>query len=201
MTACEKISKTAARLMIFLVSLSFLAPSLPADAKAPSVGRSALEQARPHNFPDYAIYSKDVRRLLFEPPNSLVGETELACIAVAVYHEARGEKMAGQEAVASVIVQRAIVPHRWGRTPCAVVKPVQFSFMQDPSHIPPIEENVAWALALTVAVKALVEGPSPDLRGADHYHADSVSPTWPEAMERIEQIGAHIFYRDPLSHR
>jgi spore germination cell wall hydrolase CwlJ-like protein len=190
--------KVFKRSLAFVLCLALLPTIHPADAQS---SRGFINAPRPHNFRDYTLYAHDIRRLLFRPPHSLIGETELACLAVAVYHEARGEQMRGQEAVASVIAQRALVPHRWGRTPCAVVRPVQFSFMQDRSAIPPIKDQVAWALALTVAVKTLVEGPLPDLEGADHYHTEDVSPSWPAAMEKVDQIGAHIFYRDPLSFR
>lgn len=196
---CKKNLRPLSCAIAFLCAILFTGSVPAAQARSSADQTAAVATKRPHNFPDYAIYARDIRRLLFHPPTSLIGETELACLAVAVYHEARGEELSGQEAVASVIIQRAIVPHRWGRTPCAVVKPVQFSFMKDPSKIPVIDEDVAWALALTVAVKALVEGPAPDLRGADHYHAQSVSPDWPAAMEMVDQIGDHIFYRDPLS--
>lgn len=33
------------------------------------------------------------------------------------------------------------------------------------------------------------------LHGADHYHADYVSPDWAERMTTVATIGKHIFYR------
>ena len=57
---------------------------------------------------------------------------EANCIAVAVYHEARGESLEGQMAVAKVIMNRAAsgkYPTSW----CGVVKqPWQFSFVNPP---------------------------------------------------------------------
>jgi N-acetylmuramoyl-L-alanine amidase len=31
--------------------------------------------------------------------------------------------------------------------------------------------------------------------GADHYHADYVSPYWKDSMKKTAQIGRHIFYK------
>src|SRR5678815_178687 len=72
------------------------------------------------------------------------------CIAVAVYHEARGESLEGQLAVAKVIMNRAAsgkYPTSW----CGVVKqPWQFSFVHH-GHFPSVDEGSdAWHKALGV---------------------------------------------------
>jgi len=140
------------------------------------------------------------RRLIANPPpTSFEGASDLACMAIAVYHEARGEPQKGQMAVASVILQRARVPDRWGRTPCEVVQPVQFSFLDHNRRFARIRSGKDWARAIDAAARVLAYGPMPELQDADHYHANYVSPKWRHSMVRIERIGAHIFYRDPES--
>ncbi|HEX2019725.1 MAG TPA: cell wall hydrolase, partial [Aurantimonas sp.] len=34
-----------------------------------------------------------------------------------------------------------------------------------------------------------------DVGSATHYHATYVNPRWAGAMERVDKIGKHIFYR------
>lgn len=145
------------------------------------------------------VLKKDAARLIKRPPSTTYGETALGCIAVAVYHEARGEPVIGQKGVASVIVQRSITPERWGDTPCEVVIPVQFSFMQSRYRFEPISDMKAWKLAVRVALTVMYEGPMDELRDADHYHATYVDPKWRYKMRKTAQIGNHIFYSDPES--
>lgn len=133
------------------------------------------------------------------PPASLRNASDLSCIAVAVYHEARDQEDFGQRAVASVIVQRAAIPHRWGDTACDTVVPTQFSFLTSHYDYPPINDMKAWEKAVRFAAQALLDGPMPELKGADHYHTTSVSPNWAPAMDRVRLIDDHVFYVDPRS--
>lgn len=133
------------------------------------------------------------------PPDSLRNASDLSCIAVAIYHEARDQEDFGQRAVASVIVQRTTNPHRWGDTACETVVPTQFSFLTSRYDYPPIEDMHAWEKAVRFAAQALLEGPMPELRGADHYHSTSVSPSWGPAMVKVRLIDDHVFYVDPRS--
>ena len=51
------------------------------------------------------------------------------CLALAVYHEARGEPLIGQKAVAEVVMNR-VASDRFPDTICGVVmQPKQFSFV------------------------------------------------------------------------
>ncbi|WP_410217849.1 cell wall hydrolase [Paracoccus sp. (in: a-proteobacteria)] len=133
------------------------------------------------------------------PPQSLRNASDLSCIAVAIYHEARDQSDLGQRAVASVILQRAAVPHRWGNTACDNVVPRQFSFMTTRYDFPPITDMKAWSKAVQFAAHALIDGPMPELKGADHYHTTAVSPSWAPDMVKVRSIEDHIFYVDPGS--
>lgn len=122
---------------------------------------------------------------------------EANCIAVAVYHEARGESLEGQMAVAKVIMNRAAsgkYPTSW----CGVVKqPWQFSFVNPRSgYMPSVDQaSEAWKKALGVTrltvANAVQTVPSDTL----WYHADYVAPSWGRRLTRVNKIGAHIFYR------
>lgn len=142
--------------------------------------------------------SEQARALISSPPRSLQGASDLACVAVAIYHEARNQSTLGQLAVGSVIQQRAMVRDRWGSTPCEVVtEKSQFSFMTSKYGFPAITEMGPWTTAVQLAMQSLSEGPLPQLKDADHYHTAAVYPTWRKKMTVVGQIGAHIFYRDP----
>jgi N-acetylmuramoyl-L-alanine amidase len=117
------------------------------------------------------------------------------CIAVAVYHEARGETLEGQLAVAQVIMNRAMsgrYPASW----CGVVKqPWQFSFVRN-GRMPSVDEgSTAWRNALGItrlAINNAIPSLSNDVLW---YHANYVAPSWGRRLTRVSQIGTHIFYR------
>lgn len=119
------------------------------------------------------------------------------CIAVAVYHEARGESLEGQLAVARVIMNRA-ASGKYPSTWCGTVKqPWQFSFVNPRTgHIPYIDESSAsWRKALGItrlAVNKAVPILSDDVLW---YHADYVTPSWGRRLSFVQKIGTHIFYR------
>ncbi len=132
------------------------------------------------------------------PPTHLASD-DVLCLAVAIYHEARSEPLEGQRAVASVILQRAAVSDRWGETPCTVVIPVQFSFLDENGDFEKITDLESWDVAYRVAREMKAQGPLPELKDADHYHTTGVDPTWNKQMDHINTIGDHIFWRDPSS--
>lgn len=127
------------------------------------------------------------------------GRTAEACLAQAVYYEARGEPAEGQAAVAQVVLNRT----RSGRHPtgvCGVVfegaaRPgCQFSFACDGRlgrHAP---EPGAWRRAQGVAADVLAGRGPADLRTALNYHAESVRPRWAAQLQRTAEIGRHVFY-------
>lgn len=156
-------------------------------------------------IPDGAIRPKprpadlEQQQRLSELPHTLKGATDLMCLAVTIYHEARGETPEGQAAVASVVMQRVATPGRWGSTVCDVTVPVQFSYLKKDMSFAPITDYNRWVLAVDIATVAMVEGPDPWLEDADHYHTVNVNPRWNKSMTVVTTIGNHIFYADPHS--
>ena len=114
------------------------------------------------------------------------------CLALNVYHEARSEPIEGQRAVAHVTLNRA--RERNMRVCDVVFEPAQFSW---PISDPKVTDERAWAIAHKVAKRAHRAGAAADpTRGANHYHATYVQPSWARSMERTTRIGLHIFYTD-----
>ncbi|HEV2043697.1 MAG TPA: cell wall hydrolase [Sphingomicrobium sp.] len=119
------------------------------------------------------------------------------CLATAVYHEARGESIEGQLAVARVVINRAVsgkYPTSW----CGVVKqPWQFSFVNPRTgHMPGVAAaSEAWRKAKAITRIAMKNSAASLPTDVLWYHADYVAPGWGKRLQRVEKIGAHIFYR------
>lgn len=120
---------------------------------------------------------------------------EMRCLAGAVYFEARGEELAGQLAVAQVIVNRT-EDGRFPRSYCGVVaQPGQFSFMRGRAMPRIPTGSNAWKRAVAIAQiadRGLWDTPAGD---AVFFHARYVRPGWSVGKTRLAQIDTHIFYR------
>lgn len=132
--------------------------------------------------------------------------TAMLCMAANLYHEARGEVIMGQHAVAQVTMNRA------GRDPknvCKVVAaPRQFSWTNKGTGLTKRangklvltakgepKDKFAWNTAMKIAAVTL-NGRMPDFtHGANHYHADYVNPYWKHSMAKVAVVGHHLFYR------
>jgi spore germination cell wall hydrolase CwlJ-like protein len=128
--------------------------------------------------------------------------TALTCLTQAVYYEAGYELTLGKRAVAQVILNRMRHP-AYPKSVCGVVYQgserstgCQFSFTCDGSLLR-TPGAAAWRAAEEVARGALAGQVEPSVGTATHYHADYVLPKWAFSLAKIEQIGAHIFYRFP----
>jgi spore germination cell wall hydrolase CwlJ-like protein len=122
-------------------------------------------------------------------------DEQLRCLAGAVYFEARGEPLAGQLAVAQVIINRS-EDSRFPRSYCGVVaQPGQFSFMRG-SRMPAVRESSpAWTRAVAIAQIAHQGMWESEAGNAVFFHARYVSPGWSRTKTRLAQIDTHIFYR------
>ncbi len=124
-------------------------------------------------------------------------DEEANCVAVAVYHEARGESLEGQLAVARVIMNRA-ASGKYPTTWCGTVKqPWQFSFVNPRTgYMPGVDEaSAAWRKALGVTRLATANAIPTLSTDVLWYHADYVAPSWGRRLTRVNKIGTHIFYR------
>ncbi|RJL13360.1 cell wall hydrolase [Paracoccus siganidrum] len=118
---------------------------------------------------------------------------DLACMAEAVYFEARGESRQGQAAVAEVILNR-VDSRGFPSTVCGVVnQPAQFSYTIGGRKR--ITNKAAYLRARDIAQAALSGAPRNLTGGATYFHTPAVRPAWSHRFQRTVQIGAHIFYR------
>lgn len=127
-----------------------------------------------------------------------------ACLSMNIYHEARGESLEGQVAVAWVTLNRA----RNNNTSICVevVKDRQFSWVNGgmmvkngkkwkihPSVVP--KNLQMWTTAKAVAHQVMLGKTTDPTGGSDHYHNLTVKPIWRLKMEKTRRIGNHVFYR------
>ena len=119
--------------------------------------------------------------------------TTLTCIAIAIYFEARGESIEGQQMVAATIINRIQHP-QFPDTACGVVKQrKQFSFYSDGKSDKPTEPE-AYLTAARIASEALKEGVVSET--SLYFHSIAVQPIWRHKLKRIGKIGNHVFYAD-----
>lgn len=121
--------------------------------------------------------------------------TELECLALNIYHEARSESLLGQQLVAQVTINRA-QHNGFPDTVCGVVRQAkQFSWTHDGKIDHPSERR-AYEDAYLVAIGALVLGQKAKVIHSSlllNYHATYVSPSWPN-LQAVMIHDTHIFY-------
>jgi spore germination cell wall hydrolase CwlJ-like protein len=118
----------------------------------------------------------------------------LMCLTLAVYFEARSEPSEGQIAVAQVVLNR-VASEDYPDNICEVVKErKQFSFYWD-GKPETVYNKPAWGEAFLYASAVYYDLLDDLTKGATHYHADYVTPTWATAGSLTSQIDKHIFYR------
>lgn len=133
------------------------------------------------------------------------------CLALNVYHEARNESLAGQIAVAQVVMNR-VKHHNYPNTVCGVIHEgptytnangnivprrhkCQFSWYCD-GLSDKAKNTHAWRESVSIA-NAVLDDIYPDIvEGALWYHADYVFPKWRNGVRYVTQIDRHIFYTE-----
>ena len=176
-------------------------PVLATPSLDPGIKLAALEQ------PDADA------ALANEPPNpkspaqrlGLTGQARAKaekCLTEAVYFEARGEPLRGQQAVAQVVMNRVFSGY-YPNNVCGVVfqnashyLACQFTFACEHKDLSRIDEPDMWVQAKRIA-KDELDGKIwlSDIGHATHYHATWVHPSWVHEMTKLYKLGVHTFYR------
>ncbi len=149
--------------------------------------------------------------------NGSITAIDRMCLALALYHEARGEPLEGQKAVGLTILNR-VASKAYPSTICDVVfqnahrlNGCQFSFACDNRANTPgnpakfaqmirISEDIIASLQPgngvheSIAVADANPVPSRYLF-ATHYHRHDVSPSWSKKLRFIARVGDHHFFK------
>jgi len=137
--------------------------------------------------------SRPLDALVAEYSGTSPRDAQAQCLASAIYWESNGEPLAGQLAVAEVIINRAR-SGRFASTLCGVItQRSQFSFVRGGRIPTPPQSSAGWRNAVAIAHIALDDVADSPVSTALFFHARYVSPRW--RLQRLAAVGNHIFYR------
>ena len=185
---------------------------------------SLIEEGKAGSMAEAVTTGTDVELIEDLTPQLIGNDEQAMCMALNIYYESRSDNLAGQYAVADVVLNR-VHDDRYPDTVCEVItqgpvkeswktkqdpdlpeedreyNPIrhlcQFSWYCDGKSDKPADET-GWAQAQYVAGAILYSDKYRGItEGATHYHATYVKPRWANdrGMNHIGRIGAHIFYR------
>lgn len=163
---------------------------LPAE-EAPGDDFSALSD----ELSDEAPRATTLQALVSMTPTDGALSEELHCLAGTVYFEARGEPLAGQLAVAQVVINRS-ESRQFPSSYCGVVhQRSQFSFVKN-GRMPSIRQgSSAWQRAKAIARIAHQGMWESEADDSLYFHANYVRPGWSRSKQARATISTHIFYR------
>ena len=143
--------------------------------------------------------------LIYEDP-------EVICLAMNIYHEARGSSFVDQAAVADVTLNR-VESTKFPNTVCEVVYQAELSqWHLEQDRIVPLKNRCQFSwycdgrsdeatdkdafvraqyLAYNVIYHDQYRGIT---EGATHYHAHYVTPQWASMFRFVSRIGDHYYY-------
>ena len=117
---------------------------------------------------------------------------EKMCLALNIYHEARGEGKEGMMAVANVTMNR-VRSSTYPSTVCRVVyQHKQFSWVLDTrvNHVVRLTPEI-----MRIASLAITGNLVDITRGATHFHTTAIKPYWAGSKKQTVTIGRHVFYK------
>lgn len=125
---------------------------------------------------------------------------EIQCLALNIYHEARGEPELGRQAVGHVVLNR-VADARFPGSVCDVVQQggeerrlrCQFTWWCDGRSDKP-EDLQAWERSKAMARSVFWGFLDDPTDGSLWYHANYVKPAWRKRLVKAARIGSHLFY-------
>ena len=119
------------------------------------------------------------------------------CLSTVIYHEARGEPIMGQVAVAHVVLNR-VKSSRYPNTICEVVyQPWQFSHIE---RARPDYNSDAWKRAVKIATHTQAGLVEDETNGATMYYSHAVMnepPKWDfSKLSYVGKLQGHSFYSE-----
>lgn len=117
------------------------------------------------------------------------------CLALVLYHEARGEPIEGQLAVAETVFNR-MEKGAYPDSVCGVATQAKQYATTTVDNLLPTEIE-AWEKSLLISQLIVLdpEGTLPQT-GATHFHTTDSRPWWAGKLHPLGEIGGHRFYAD-----
>lgn len=137
--------------------------------------------------------------------SSIVKQQEISCrqseecvtMALAVYHESRGEGWNGMKAVANVIKNRVESSKFKNSVVDVVNRPWQFSYVHEIGNKVPRDVH-SYKKALVISHRVLTGKVEDNTMGSTHYLAPKKLkklPRWANEYQRTVAINNHVFFR------
>lgn len=124
--------------------------------------------------------------------------SEVGCLALAVYFEARSDPLPGRMFVAQTVINR-VESKRFPDTVCDVVlQKKQFSFFNKVYNGEPlimsdsVVDQRAWNRSIKEAYRFYMN--KPDIHDSCHYTTHNVSNKWTKKMEKLIEVDSHTWY-------
>ena len=123
-----------------------------------------------------------------------VSHKEMQCLAKNIYHEARGEGIAGMMGVAQVTLNRVDTQYRGKKTLCGVVHDShQFSWTKDIQKTKKLDKP-SWQQSLHIAQLVLLGVRIKEIEDSIYFHSHKIkSPIWTKNLSVNKKIGQHIY--------
>ncbi len=144
--------------------------------------------------------------IVYIPPAEVYAEhkksvnvKDVRCMALNIYHEARGEPYIGQVAVAHVTLNR-VNSGVYPNDVCSVVyqskkRDCQFSWYCDGKSDTP-KDKVRWYNSVRLAYDVLSGDTRDPTRGATHYfNPRKANPSWKNSFQVVAKLDNHVFLR------
>jgi spore germination cell wall hydrolase CwlJ-like protein len=195
------------RIVICLVAIFFGFPAFADDktqkAKSAQSKAEVLEQKAAANGIQTSPSSSNLitkpEAKAVDPVGQEPVENAIICLARTIYWEAKGEGIAGMEAVANVVMNR-LGHEGFPNTICEIVmqgqeqSTCQFSWWCD-GRMDAAEEEKSYAIAREIARKALNQQLTDRTNGALYFHHEKVTPSWSAEYTKTTKVGEHVFYK------
>lgn len=129
-----------------------------------------------------------------------LSEKDIECLYINAYHEARGEGVAGIQAVTLVVLNRTAKKHMRAKTACQTVhKPNQFSWTHlDVRHKPIVKSEMALVkeaiTALLTTEHSQLLSSVKKVKDSIYYHETNINWKYKTAFNQTGSIKNHIFY-------
>lgn len=184
-----------------LLALLVFYPTSTREISSPSPAPYLGSQEKAHKAPKKARApnpkprgKKPPVRLYWAQGKALTSK-EIHCLALNIYHEARGEPRIGMVGVGQVTINRAEAAFRNKTNVCQVVyDPSQYSWTLSPKKRSQQPQGDAWNESLQVAQDVASGLRIHGLEDSLHYHAVWIPPPpWSKRMLPVQVIGQHIY--------
>ena len=130
-----------------------------------------------------------------------VSHKEIHCLAKNIYHEARGEGLAGMVGVAQITINRVDIQHRGKKTLCEVVHdPNQFSWTTNKKG--KVLDKSSWQQSLYIAQLVILGIRIKEIDDSIYFYSNKIKPPkWTKHFPFNNQIGQHKYHSNPTDNR